>query len=122
MEGIERLRDETGETFAAEVSSSIVDGDDEALAANFEEAFRHEDPHLRCGVTLALAQCEPVGVGAGELDGRQLLVVDDEPPMRTALKRALELGGFDVTLAADGSEGLESAAGDPRRTRSCSTC
>ena len=30
--------------------------------------------------------------------------------MRTALKRALELGGFEVALAADGSEGLESAA------------
>src|SRR5215217_3076537 len=28
--------------------------------------------------------------------------------MRSALKRALELGGFDVSLAADGSEGLES--------------
>ncbi len=37
-------------------------------------------------------------------------MVDDEPPMRTALKRALELGGFEVALAADGSEGLESAA------------
>jgi len=51
-----------------------------------------------------------VVAGSGDLDGRQLLVVDDEPPMRTALKRALELGGFEVTLAADGSEGLESAA------------
>ncbi len=30
--------------------------------------------------------------------------------MRTALKRALELGGFEVALAADGSQGLESAA------------
>ncbi len=40
VEGIERLRDETGETFAAEVSASIVDGDDEALAAKLEEAFR----------------------------------------------------------------------------------
>jgi two-component system, OmpR family, response regulator MprA len=29
--------------------------------------------------------------------------------MRAALKRALELGGFQVTLAADGSEGLASA-------------
>jgi two-component system response regulator MprA len=51
-----------------------------------------------------------VVAGSGDLDGRQLLVVDDEPPMRTALKRALELGGFEVALAADGSEGLESAA------------
>ena len=30
--------------------------------------------------------------------------------MRTALKRALELGGFDVALASDGATGLESAA------------
>jgi two-component system response regulator MprA len=45
----------------------------------------------------------------GERDGRQLLVVDDEPPMRAALKRALELGGFEVSLAADGKEGLSSA-------------
>jgi two-component system response regulator MprA len=45
-----------------------------------------------------------------ELDGKQLLVVDDEPPMRTALKRALELGGFEVALAPDGTSGLESAA------------
>ena len=37
-------------------------------------------------------------------------MVDDEPPMRTALKRALELGGYEVALAADGSAGLESAA------------
>jgi two-component system response regulator MprA len=51
-----------------------------------------------------------VFAGSGELDGRQLLVVDDEPPMRAALKRALELGGFRVTLAADGTEGLSSVA------------
>jgi two-component system response regulator MprA len=37
-------------------------------------------------------------------------VVDDEPPMRAALKRALELGGFEVQLAADGSEGLSRTA------------
>jgi two-component system, OmpR family, response regulator MprA len=38
-----------------------------------------------------------------------LLVVDDEPPMRAALKRALELGGFKVALAGDGAEGLSAA-------------
>jgi two-component system, OmpR family, response regulator MprA len=51
-----------------------------------------------------------VSVAPGELDHRQLLVVDDEPPMRAALKRALELGGFEVALAADGDEGLATAA------------
>ena len=44
-----------------------------------------------------------------ELAGPKLLVVDDEPPMRTALKRALELGGFEVSLAEDGAEGLTAA-------------
>ena len=36
----------------------------------------------------------------------QILVVDDERAVREALGRALELGGFDVALAADGKEGL----------------
>jgi two-component system, OmpR family, response regulator MprA len=47
-----------------------------------------------------------VGSDSTTLEGRQLLVVDDEPPMRTALKRALELDGFEVALATDGCEGL----------------
>jgi two-component system response regulator MprA len=45
-----------------------------------------------------------------EVAGPRLLVVDDEPPMRAALKRALELGGFEVSLAGDGAEGLNAAA------------
>jgi two-component system response regulator MprA len=45
-----------------------------------------------------------------EVAGPRLLVVDDEPPMRAALKRALELGGFEVSLAGDGTEGLDAAA------------
>jgi two-component system response regulator MprA len=45
------------------------------------------------------------GIGTGA-ERPQVLVVDDEPPMRTALTRALELGGFGVALAADGDEGL----------------
>jgi two-component system response regulator MprA len=36
----------------------------------------------------------------------QVLVVDDEPPMRAALARALDLSGFAVELAADGEQGL----------------
>ena len=42
----------------------------------------------------------------GDEGRQQVLVVDDEPPMRTALTRALELGGFEVALAADGEHGL----------------
>ncbi len=45
--------------------------------------------------------------GTGAEAGRpQVLVVDDEPPMRTALTRALEMGGFEVALASDGEDGL----------------
>jgi two-component system response regulator MprA len=51
-----------------------------------------------------------VSSAPGELaGGPTLLVVDDEPPMRAALKRALELGGFRVSLAGDGAEGLDVA-------------
>jgi two-component system response regulator MprA len=36
----------------------------------------------------------------------RILVVDDEPAVRTALERALRLDGYEVDLAGDGSEGL----------------
>jgi EAL domain-containing protein (putative c-di-GMP-specific phosphodiesterase class I)/DNA-binding NarL/FixJ family response regulator len=58
---------------------------------------------------------------AGQLDGRQaaasavealtdrplVLVADDDPAIRSLLKRALEREGFEVVLAADGREALE---------------
>jgi two-component system response regulator MprA len=40
----------------------------------------------------------------------EVLVIDDEPPMRDALTRALELAGFRVDLAVDGEDGLRRAA------------
>jgi two-component system, OmpR family, response regulator MprA len=36
----------------------------------------------------------------------RILVVDDEPALRTSLERALRLGGYEVELAADGREAL----------------
>jgi two-component system response regulator MprA len=42
----------------------------------------------------------------------RILVVDDDPSLRQALKRALRLEGYDVELAADGSEALDAIAAD----------
>lgn len=39
----------------------------------------------------------------------RVLVIEDDDSLRTALRRALVLGGFEVELAADGKEGLEMA-------------
>jgi two-component system response regulator MprA len=41
----------------------------------------------------------------------RVLVVDDEPPVRTALERALRLAGYDVALAGDGEHALREVAG-----------
>ena len=42
----------------------------------------------------------------------KILVVDDERAVRESLRRALELEGYDVGLASDGSEALERLEGD----------
>jgi two-component system response regulator MprA len=41
----------------------------------------------------------------------RVLVVDDEPAVRQALRRALSLDGYEVDLAADGRGALDSLAG-----------
>ena len=43
----------------------------------------------------------------------RVLVVDDEPAVRRALERALTLDSYEVTLASDGQEALDSIAADP---------
>jgi two-component system, OmpR family, response regulator MprA len=43
----------------------------------------------------------------------KVLVVDDERAVRDSLRRALELEGYGVALAADGSEALEKVESEP---------
>lgn len=43
----------------------------------------------------------------------RVLVVEDEPVMRTLFCRSLQSAGFDVVVAVDGSEGLERLRQDP---------
>src|SRR5437763_15602590 len=40
-------------------------------------------------------------------DGPRVLVVDDDPQLRDALSRALELDGYDVSTASNGVEALD---------------
>src|SRR6476660_940166 len=42
------------------------------------------------------------------MNSAQILVVDDERAVRESLRRALALEGYDVDLASDGEEALES--------------
>jgi len=43
----------------------------------------------------------------------KILVVDDERAVRESLRRALELEGYEIELAADGREALDRLEGDP---------
>jgi two-component system response regulator MprA len=44
--------------------------------------------------------------------GMKILVVDDERAVRESLRRALELEGYEIELAVDGREALQSLASD----------
>ncbi|MFG3254371.1 response regulator transcription factor [Streptomyces sp. NPDC048172] len=45
-----------------------------------------------------------------KLETMKVLIVDDEPAVRDALRRSLSFEGYDTVLAADGAEALEKAA------------
>jgi DNA-binding NarL/FixJ family response regulator len=64
---------------------------------------------LSVGSTAGQPADAPDGSAAGEVPPARLLVVDDEPGLRTALKAYLEDEGFAVTTANDGEEGVQKA-------------
>src|SRR3954471_10672412 len=45
-----------------------------------------------------------------------ILVVDDDQAVRDALRRALRMQGYEVTVAGDGEEALLKLGGNPRAT------
>jgi CheY-like chemotaxis protein len=59
----------------------------------------------------------PVPVSPPARPGRagRILIVDDEPSVRTLGRRVLERAGYTVEEAADGPEGIELFASDPAR-------
>jgi DNA-binding response OmpR family regulator len=54
----------------------------------------------------------PIPLGSGE-SARRILVVDDEPEIRTLLERTLTAHGFEVDTAPDGEEALARVAARP---------
>ena len=69
----------------------------------------------------AVHEIAPVGAVPGHtppaagVAGARVLVVEDSPTVSTVVKYFLELEGFEVTVAADGNEGLELARRDRPR-------
>lgn len=70
--------------------------------------FRVELPRLNKRVQRQVAPSQPAPVTGTET----ILVIDDEPMVRRALRGVLESGGFRVLEAADGQDGLDLLAAD----------
>jgi CheY-like chemotaxis protein len=62
--------------------------------------------------TLSVPPARPAAPGPGE-SARRILVVDDEPEIRTLVERTLTARGFEVDTAPDGEEALARVAARP---------
>lgn len=107
----------------------IVAHDDAAL--HREEATRPETPQLAPAASVGLSPQPEIGVPAlgalpspleapeiippasGASGKERVLVVEDSPTIASVVKYFLELEGFEVFVAKDGSAGLELARRDP---------
>jgi two-component system response regulator MprA len=73
------------------------------MGASFQAPSDPRAPSAGPGQTVASYTILTVGV---QTRCMRILVVDDEPRVRSALKRALTLDGYEVEVAADGSQAL----------------
>jgi DNA-binding response OmpR family regulator len=97
-----------GVAYSAPVELSLPEGDeviivvDEPANGGGQEVVVPEPP-------------DELEAAASDLsrDARRILVVDDEPEIRTLLERALTARGFTVETAPDGEEGLARIASRP---------
>jgi len=97
-----------GVAYSAPVELSLPEGDeviivvDEPANGGGQEVIVPEPP-------------DELEAAASDLsrDARRILVVDDEPEIRTLLERALTARGFTVETAPDGEEGLARIASRP---------
>ncbi|MEK7867318.1 MAG: PAS domain S-box protein [Planctomycetota bacterium] len=84
------------------------------------DVFSDPDRGTRFDVFLPRAEApdEPIAaeeVAASLLGRGSVLLVEDEPEVRSVVRRFLEVYGYDVTEAKDGQEGLEIAERSPRK-------
>jgi signal transduction histidine kinase/ActR/RegA family two-component response regulator len=71
-------------------------------------------PAVPLPAVVATPLAAPAAAVAGQITGLRLLLVEDEPAVRTILARGLSQFGPEVVTAADGAEALERLAAGPR--------
>jgi CheY-like chemotaxis protein len=83
---------------------------DEFFASDKEKAAKEEEPY-RAGPSVYIPRSEPY-VPKVEISAlpKKVLVIDDDPDQRAILGKVFEMAGYVVSSAADGIDGIVSAA------------
>src|SRR5512137_2249917 len=97
-----------GVAYSTPVDLSLPEGDEVIVVVD-------ESPHAGSRDVIIPDAPAELPAPAPDLshDARRILVVDDEPEIRTLLERALTARGFTVETAPDGEEGLARIASHP---------